>query len=407
MCGWASFTPGGHQAWTIPISSGAPKLDLAVLQIQISGLPQPLPAIPLGDSTAAVAGQTNVLICGFGQAGSSFTHRVKLTKGVLSGRRQGRIVGSNQVHDGNWLTVDAEMLSGHSGGPLLDQHGSAIGWCVSSQMDGRTVAGVHDVRPIEEAYAAFAEALEAADPGRAGTTLADRLQGGVPGPSPDAAAVQAGAAAGSAAGAAAGAVAGAALAEQAQEAARQTTAEAMAHALAAQAQAHWHSAQQVAASAPRPFESCLSVTAGAHAVHPGRLCLMPPVGKSAPASMSAAASSSGAPASVLSGATAVILTLTIRGRLCDFDGLAFQTALATRLGLEAENINVVRKGGSRRVVTTSADAVDGILVDVDEEGFLRYVGSESSSDSSDSAAQRDEDYLNETIRRVLLRLSPP
>ena len=49
--------------------------------------------------------------------------------------------------DGKWILTDAEMLSGHSGGPVINKNGEVIGWCVKS------VLGPNKswVRPINDA----------------------------------------------------------------------------------------------------------------------------------------------------------------------------------------------------------------------------------------------------------------
>ena len=36
---------------------------------------------------------------------------------------------------GSWLRTDALMLSGHSGGPLLNRRGEVVGWSVRSGFD--------------------------------------------------------------------------------------------------------------------------------------------------------------------------------------------------------------------------------------------------------------------------------
>ena len=37
--------------------------------------------------------------------------------------------------DGKWILTDAEMLSGHSGGPVINQKGAVIVWCVKSYLN--------------------------------------------------------------------------------------------------------------------------------------------------------------------------------------------------------------------------------------------------------------------------------
>ena len=52
------------------------------------------------------------------------------------------------------------------------------------------------------------------------------------------------------------------------------------------------------------------------------------------------------------------------------------------------------------VVGTSADAVDGIAVEVDEDNYLRCTGSESLSDGSE-VSEDDRDYISGAIRVAL------
>ena len=94
-----------------------PSNDLAVIQIEADGLPQP---IALGDSDSLQVGQFVVAIGNpFGQAGT-------LTVGVISAL--GRTI---QSPDGRFIgeaiQTDAAINPGNSGGPLLDLRGRVIG----------------------------------------------------------------------------------------------------------------------------------------------------------------------------------------------------------------------------------------------------------------------------------------
>lgn len=169
----------------IPIASGAQDLDLAVLRIcgRLDGAPLTFPlqdplggcfaALPLGDSDKLII-PSEVLVYGFGQSTSNMTKGAKFTKGIIS--------QTPTKSTGKWLTIDAVVLAGHSGGMVLDTMGSVVGWCVLSQMDGPVASGVSDARPINELRPALQAALDAVDPERTGATLEEKLRGWTPGP---------------------------------------------------------------------------------------------------------------------------------------------------------------------------------------------------------------------------------
>ena len=99
-----------------------PSTDLAVLQIDPDGLPQP---IPLADSDQLRVGQFVLAI------GSPFRQEGSLTVGVISAL--GRIIESpDSRFIGEVIQTDAAINPGNSGGPLLDLHGRVIG--VNSQI---------------------------------------------------------------------------------------------------------------------------------------------------------------------------------------------------------------------------------------------------------------------------------
>jgi S1-C subfamily serine protease len=99
-----------------------PSTDLAVLQIDTDGLPQP---IPLADSGQLRVGQFVLAI------GSPFRQEGSLTVGVISAL--GRVIESpDRRFIGEVIQTDAAINPGNSGGPLLDLHGRVIG--VNSQI---------------------------------------------------------------------------------------------------------------------------------------------------------------------------------------------------------------------------------------------------------------------------------
>lgn len=68
------------------------------------------------------------------------------TRGVFAG-------SAEHPTTGRWLRTDALMLSGHSGGPLLNRRGEVVGWSVRSGFDrvvngdGMYASGLNEVRP--------------------------------------------------------------------------------------------------------------------------------------------------------------------------------------------------------------------------------------------------------------------
>ncbi len=84
---------------------------------------------------------------GYGQQESDLTTMTNTMPGAISGKHS------------NWLRTTAEMLLGHSGGPVVNSDGSVVGWCVRSEADdGVATGGIHSIRPIEEAVNELAKA---------------------------------------------------------------------------------------------------------------------------------------------------------------------------------------------------------------------------------------------------------
>ena len=59
---------------------------------------------------------------------------------------------------------------------VLNAEGEVIGWCVWSQLDDGTPAGVNDVRPINLLGPALEGALAISDPTRSGATITNRCR---------------------------------------------------------------------------------------------------------------------------------------------------------------------------------------------------------------------------------------
>ena len=89
--------------------------DMALLQIETD---TPLPVVPLGDSDALRVGEFVVAI------GSPFGFEHSVTFGMLSGKRR-NFLRSSAV--GGYLQTDASIITGNSGGPLVNMRGEVVG----------------------------------------------------------------------------------------------------------------------------------------------------------------------------------------------------------------------------------------------------------------------------------------
>ena len=85
-----------------------------------------------------------VVLLGYGQAGRGGPPAATNTRGCFAG-------ACEHPTTGGWLRTDALMLSGHSGGPLLNRRGEVVGWSVRSGFDkvlngeGFYAAGLNEV----------------------------------------------------------------------------------------------------------------------------------------------------------------------------------------------------------------------------------------------------------------------
>ncbi len=90
--------------------------DLAVLQIKTD---EPLPAVPMGDSSDIMIGETVIAI------GNPFGFSNSVTTGVISATNRSVRAENRVYHD--FLQTDASINPGNSGGPLLNINGELIG----------------------------------------------------------------------------------------------------------------------------------------------------------------------------------------------------------------------------------------------------------------------------------------
>ena len=109
-----------HDRRTFPAKViGTDKLtDLAVIKINATDLP----AIPWGDSTKLVPGQSVLAI------GSPFGYfRFSVTRGIVSAVDRPNPYSDDPRKPGDFIQTDAAINPGNSGGPLVNAHGQLVG----------------------------------------------------------------------------------------------------------------------------------------------------------------------------------------------------------------------------------------------------------------------------------------
>ena len=123
-----------------------PNNDLALLRVDMSGVPPVMP-LPLGDSTTVRVGDPTLAI------GNPFGLDRTLTSGIVSALQR-QIQAPNGFSIDNVIQTDAPINPGNSGGPLLDAAGRVIG--INSQIEtagdgGNGSAGIAFAVPINTA----------------------------------------------------------------------------------------------------------------------------------------------------------------------------------------------------------------------------------------------------------------
>jgi serine protease Do len=89
--------------------------DLAALAVEATGLP----TIELGDSRRLQPGQWVLAL------GHPWGVRDAATAGIITGT--GRHLPEMPLSDREWIAVSLHLRPGHSGGPLVDDHGRLVG----------------------------------------------------------------------------------------------------------------------------------------------------------------------------------------------------------------------------------------------------------------------------------------
>ena len=124
-----------------------PMLDLAIFRVtrRLDGTPLPAASfkpITFANSDAVVVGEP-VWVLGYGQQRSDLTNTRNTMKGIVSGRH-------TDAAGRKFIRTDAEMLSGHSGGPVVNKSFKVLGWTDVSHADsvvsGGTFRGAVTVR---------------------------------------------------------------------------------------------------------------------------------------------------------------------------------------------------------------------------------------------------------------------
>jgi len=102
--------------------------DVALLQLATK---RPLPVMPLGSSAATQIGE---LVVGIG---SPFGFEQTITLGIVSGKKR-QILRAGLV--GGYLQTDAPLMTGNSGGPLVNMRGEVVG--MNTAIVGRGEVGL-------------------------------------------------------------------------------------------------------------------------------------------------------------------------------------------------------------------------------------------------------------------------
>jgi serine protease Do len=102
-----------HREFRAKLVGSDPKTDLALLKIDVSGVP----VIPFGDSDRVEVGEPVMAV------GNPFGLEQTVTTGIVSAKE--RFIGSGPYDD--FIQTDASINPGNSGGPLVDTRGLLVG----------------------------------------------------------------------------------------------------------------------------------------------------------------------------------------------------------------------------------------------------------------------------------------
>jgi len=100
------------------ITGSDPRSDLAIIKIK-GQVPNDLPVVELGDSSAARVGEWVLAI------GAPFGYEQTVTAGIISAKGRANVTNSEMLQD--FLQTDTAINPGNSGGPLVNLDGRVIG----------------------------------------------------------------------------------------------------------------------------------------------------------------------------------------------------------------------------------------------------------------------------------------
>jgi len=171
---YISRPPFGYRGppsdWAVKEEDHEARLDLAVLQlVELDGsslrrmpkeelarggrnaralslgVPPPTPrSVPLEDGTELV-------MLGYGQSDSGIGAEQTSTtmRGYYAGRYSSNGLVPGSLQSGDWLKVDVTILSGHSGGPVVNRVGEVVGWAVMSDQTARPLGQLRPIASLE------------------------------------------------------------------------------------------------------------------------------------------------------------------------------------------------------------------------------------------------------------------
>jgi S1-C subfamily serine protease len=137
-------TLGDKSQFSATVVGSDPSNDVALLKIDPKG--KPLTALPLGDSSNLLVGQSVLAI------GNPFRFSSTLTTGVISALGR-KVQTDEQTFIDEAIQTDAAINQGNSGGPLLNTHGEVIGINSAIYTPSGTTAGIGFAIPINTAKA--------------------------------------------------------------------------------------------------------------------------------------------------------------------------------------------------------------------------------------------------------------
>jgi serine protease Do len=173
-----SFIDQPDERFPVRVLGANPDFDLALLEVIDPEHMPHVPALPLGDSDAVVAGETAIAI------GSPFGLHATVTSGIISAieRERPGLVGIEIP----FIQTDAAINPGNSGGPLFNARGEVIGInnaILASPMGPQAFIGVGFAVPINLLRDSMAELIAGGLSGVAAAvaTIPDRPRLGLTG----------------------------------------------------------------------------------------------------------------------------------------------------------------------------------------------------------------------------------